>query len=51
VVLTLENGAVRLSTMRQEIERVRELARPYKPKDRLASEELIAERRAAARKE
>jgi AbrB family looped-hinge helix DNA binding protein len=51
VVLTLENGAVRLSTMRQGIERVRELARPYKPKDRLASEELIAERRAAARKE
>jgi AbrB family looped-hinge helix DNA binding protein len=51
VVLTLEDGVVRLSTMRQEIERVRELARPYKPKGRLASEELIAERRAAARKE
>ncbi len=51
VVLTLEDGTVRLSTMRQELERVRELARPYAPKDRLASDELIAERRAAARKE
>jgi hypothetical protein len=51
VVLTLEDGTVRLSSMRQELERVRELARPYAPKDRLASDELIAERRAAARKE
>ncbi len=51
VVLRLEDGEVRLSTMRQELEHIRALARPYAPKDRLASEELIAERRAAARKE
>ena len=37
--------------MPQELERIRALARPYAPKGRLASEELIAERRAAARKE
>jgi AbrB family looped-hinge helix DNA binding protein len=51
VILTVEDGGVRLSTMPQELERIRALARPYAPKDRLASEELIAERRAAARKE
>ena len=51
VILTLDDGEVRLSTMSQELERVRALARPYAPKDRLASEELIAARRAAARKE
>ena len=51
VVLTLENGEVRLSSMAQALERVRALARPYAPKGRLASEELIAERREEARRE
>ncbi len=51
VIVTFEDGEVRLVTMRQELERIRALARPYAPKDRLASDELIAERRAAARKE
>ena len=51
VVMRLEGGEVRLSTMRQELKHIRALARPYAPKDRLASDELIAERHSAARKE
>jgi AbrB family looped-hinge helix DNA binding protein len=51
LVLTISDGEVRLSTMTQALERVRALARPYAPKDRLASEELIAERREEARRE
>jgi AbrB family looped-hinge helix DNA binding protein len=51
VVITIDDGEVRLSTMAQALERARALARPYAPKDRLASEELIAERRAEARRE
>lgn len=51
VVLTIENGVVRLASMAQALERVRTLARPYAPKGRLASEELIAERRDEARRE
>jgi AbrB family looped-hinge helix DNA binding protein len=51
VVLTLEDGAVRLRTMAQTLERIRSLARPYRPKGRLASEQLIMERRAEAERE
>ncbi len=51
VVLTMENGIVSLCSMAQNLERMRALARPYAPKDRFASEELIAERRAEARRE
>ncbi len=48
VVITMEDDEVRLKTMAQALEHVRALARPYAPKDHLASEELIAERRAEA---
>jgi AbrB family looped-hinge helix DNA binding protein len=51
VVLTIDDDAVRLRTPAQTLERIRSLARPYKPKGGLASEELIQERRAAARRE
>ncbi len=51
VIITLEHDGVRLNTMKQALERVRDLARPFAPKGRLASEELIAERRAEARRE
>jgi bifunctional DNA-binding transcriptional regulator/antitoxin component of YhaV-PrlF toxin-antitoxin module len=48
VIITLEDGQARLTTMAENLARVRALARPYAPKDRLASEELIAERREEA---
>lgn len=51
LILTVQDGEVRITTMAQELERVRALARPYAPKDRLASEELIRERRAEAKRE
>ena len=52
VVITVDDGEVRLSSAAQALERARALARPYAPKGgRLASEELIAERRAEARRE
>jgi AbrB family looped-hinge helix DNA binding protein len=51
IVLTIDDAAVRLRTRAQTLEHIRSLARPYKPKGRLASEELILERRAEARRE
>ena len=45
VILTMDDGTLTVRTMAQALERVRALARPYAPKDRLASEELISERR------
>ena len=51
VILTIDDDAVRLRTPAQTLEHIRSLARPYKPKGRLASEELILERRAEARRE
>jgi AbrB family looped-hinge helix DNA binding protein len=51
VILTIEDDAVRLRTPAQTLEHIRRLARPYKPKGRLASEELILERRAEARRD
>jgi bifunctional DNA-binding transcriptional regulator/antitoxin component of YhaV-PrlF toxin-antitoxin module len=44
-VLTLNDDTLTVRTMAQALERVRALARSYAPKDRVASEELIAERR------
>jgi hypothetical protein len=43
-------GGLRIVGLRraENLARVRALARPYAPKDRLASEELIAERREEA---
>jgi AbrB family looped-hinge helix DNA binding protein len=51
VIVTIEDDSVRLRTPAQTLEHIRRLARPYKPQGRLASEELILERRAEARRE
>jgi bifunctional DNA-binding transcriptional regulator/antitoxin component of YhaV-PrlF toxin-antitoxin module len=51
VVITVADGQATLTTMAENLARLRALARPYAPKDRLASEELIAERREEARRE
>ena len=51
VVITIEDGRATLTTMAENLARIRALARPYAPKGRLASEELIAERREEARRE
>jgi bifunctional DNA-binding transcriptional regulator/antitoxin component of YhaV-PrlF toxin-antitoxin module len=48
VMMTIEDGSVRVTTPARTLERVRAPARPHMPKDRLASDELIAERRAEA---
>ena len=48
VVITVVDGQATLTTMAENLTRIRALARPYAPKDRLASEELIAERREQA---
>jgi AbrB family looped-hinge helix DNA binding protein len=45
VILAMDDGRLPVKTMGQSLEQVRALARPYAPKDRLASKELIAERR------
>jgi bifunctional DNA-binding transcriptional regulator/antitoxin component of YhaV-PrlF toxin-antitoxin module len=51
VVITMDDGTLTMRTMAQALEQIRALARPYTPKDRLASEELIAERRKEAKRE
>ena len=51
VVITVADGQATLTTMAENLARIRALARPYAPKGRLASEELIAERREEARRE
>ncbi|MGH6899855.1 MAG: AbrB/MazE/SpoVT family DNA-binding domain-containing protein [Geminicoccaceae bacterium] len=51
VVVTVADGHATLTTMAENLARIRALARPYAPKKRLASEELIAERREEARRE
>jgi AbrB family looped-hinge helix DNA binding protein len=51
VVITVADGQATLTTMAENLARIRALARPYAPKHRLASEELIAERREEARRE
>jgi AbrB family looped-hinge helix DNA binding protein len=48
VIIAMDDGGLTVRTMAQALEQVRALARPYAPKDRLASEELIAERREEA---
>jgi antitoxin PrlF len=45
VIIAIDDGRLTVQTMAQALEQVRALARPYAPKDRLASEELLAERR------
>jgi AbrB family looped-hinge helix DNA binding protein len=45
VILAMDDGKLTVKTMAQALEQVRALARPYAPKDRFASDELISERR------
>jgi bifunctional DNA-binding transcriptional regulator/antitoxin component of YhaV-PrlF toxin-antitoxin module len=51
VVITVADGQATLTSMAENLARIRALARPYAPKGRLASEELIAERREEARRD
>ena len=51
VILTQEENGVRITTMEQALKRVRDLAQPFRPESRLASDELIADRRAEAARE
>jgi bifunctional DNA-binding transcriptional regulator/antitoxin component of YhaV-PrlF toxin-antitoxin module len=51
VVITVSDSQATLATMAANLERIRQLARPYAPKDGLASEELTAERREEAKRE
>lgn len=48
VVITITDGQATLTTMAENLARIQALARPYAPKGRLASDELIAERREEA---
>jgi bifunctional DNA-binding transcriptional regulator/antitoxin component of YhaV-PrlF toxin-antitoxin module len=45
LVITITDGQATLTTMAENLARIRALARPYAPKGQLASDELIAERR------
>lgn len=51
LVIKVGDGEATLMTMAENLARIRALARPYAPKERLASEELLAERREEARRE
>jgi len=48
VLLTLEDGEIRVVSTRQAVARAQALVRKYVPKDRSLSEELIRERREEA---
>lgn len=47
VIVTQEEGGLRITTMQQSLKHIRDLARPYRPK-RFASDELISDRRMEA---
>jgi len=51
VIVTEEENGLRITTMEQSLKHVRELARPYRPREGYASDDLIADRRAEAQKE
>jgi AbrB family looped-hinge helix DNA binding protein len=51
LVLRLENDELRITTQKQRLERARRLVRKYFKPGRSLVDELIAERRVAARKE
>jgi AbrB family looped-hinge helix DNA binding protein len=46
LILILENGEVRITSLRESIKRVQALVKQYVPEGTLVSEELLAERRA-----
>ena len=51
VILRLEDGQVRIMTLRQAIKRAQELVSRYVPQERSLADELIAERRLEAENE
>lgn len=51
VLLRLEDDELRITTQKKRLERARKLVRKYIPAGRSLADELIAERREAARKE
>lgn len=51
LVLRIEDDELRISTLKQRLERARQLVRKHVPAGRSLVKELIAERREAARKE
>lgn len=51
VIVTEEENGLRITTMEQSLKHIRELARPYRPREGYASDVLIADRRVEARKE
>lgn len=51
VIVTKEENGLRITTMEQSLQHVRELARPYRPKEGYASDELISDRRTEAARE
>lgn len=51
LILSLEENTVRISTPAEAIKRAQALVRRHVPKGRKLSEELIAERRAEAKRE
>ena len=51
VILCLEDGQVRIMTLRQAIKRAQELVSRYVPQGRSLADELIAERRLEAENE
>lgn len=51
LIVTLADDEIRITTAAHSLNRIRELAAPYKPRKGLASEQLIAERREAAARE
>jgi bifunctional DNA-binding transcriptional regulator/antitoxin component of YhaV-PrlF toxin-antitoxin module len=51
LLLSLENGALVAMTRAEALRRARAMLTPWQPGEPMASEELIAERRAAARRD
>lgn len=51
LIVTLDDDEIRITTASQALKRVRDLAAPYKPAGELASDGLLAERRAEAQRE
>ncbi len=51
VILSLEDGSLRIFTLNQAIKRAQELVRRYVPEGRSLSDELIAERREESKNE
>ena len=51
VVLTVDDGELRILPLREAVKRAQETVRKYIPEGRMLSEELVQERRAEGRRE